>query len=57
MILITGASGRIAHRTAELLAQSGRRLRFMTRNPDKAPKLPETETVRGDFGEPATLRE
>lgn len=55
MILITGASGRIARRTAELLARDGHRLRLLTRNPQRAPQLPDAETVRGDFGEPATL--
>jgi uncharacterized protein YbjT (DUF2867 family) len=54
-ILITGASGRVARRTAELLARDGHRLRLMTRTPQRAPKLAEAETVRGDFAEPATL--
>lgn len=57
VILITGASGRIARRTAELLAPDGHGLRLMTRSPQRAPKLPEAETVRGDFAEPATLNE
>jgi uncharacterized protein YbjT (DUF2867 family) len=57
VILITGASGRIARRTAELLGRSGHRLRLMTRSPQRAPKLAEAETVRGDFAEPATLEE
>jgi uncharacterized protein YbjT (DUF2867 family) len=57
MILITGASGRVARRTAELLARDGHRLRLMTRNPARAPKLTEAETVRGDFAEPATLKD
>jgi uncharacterized protein YbjT (DUF2867 family) len=55
MILITGASGRIARRTAELLASAGHSLRLMTRTPQLAPKLPESETIRGDFAEPSTL--
>jgi uncharacterized protein YbjT (DUF2867 family) len=55
MILIAGASGRIARRTAELLARAGHSLRLMTRTPQFAPKLPGSETVRGDFAEPATL--
>jgi len=57
VILITGASGRIARRRAELLGRSGHRLRLMTRSPQRAPKLAEAETVRGDFAEPATLEE
>ena len=57
MILITGASGRVARRTAELLARDGHALRLMSRNPERAPKLAEAETVRGDFAEPATLED
>jgi len=57
VILITGASGRVARRTAELLAGDGQRLRLMTRNPQRAPKLTDAETVRGDFAEPATLKD
>jgi NAD(P)H dehydrogenase (quinone) len=57
MILITGASGRVARRAAELLGRSGHRLRLMTRSPQCAPKLADAETVRGDFAEPATLEE
>ena len=56
MILITGASGRVARRTAELLARNGNRLRLMTRSPQRAPKLPEAEILRGDFAEPETLK-
>ncbi|HEX3876366.1 MAG TPA: SDR family oxidoreductase [Bryobacteraceae bacterium] len=55
LILITGASGRIGGRVAELLARDGQRLRLMTRGGERAPKLPGAETVRGDFAEPATL--
>jgi NAD(P)H dehydrogenase (quinone) len=55
MLLITGASGRIAHRAAALLAQRGYGLRLMTRTPQQAPKLEGAEVVRGDFTEPATL--
>jgi uncharacterized protein YbjT (DUF2867 family) len=55
MFLITGASGRVARRAAELLAQRGFGLRLMTRTPQRAPKLEGVEVVRGDFAEPATL--
>jgi len=55
MLLITGASGRVARRAAALLAQRGYALRLMTRTPQRAPKLEGTEVVRGDFAEPATL--
>jgi NAD(P)H dehydrogenase (quinone) len=53
MILITGASGRVARRTAALLA--GRPLRLMSRDPQRAPKLEGAEVVRGDFNEPKSL--
>jgi NAD(P)H dehydrogenase (quinone) len=55
MLLITGASGHIGRRVAELLAQKEYRLRLMTRNPETAQKLEGAEVVRGDFAEPATL--
>jgi uncharacterized protein YbjT (DUF2867 family) len=55
MILITGASGRIARRTAELLAERGASLRLMSREPDHAPKLANVEVFRGDFKQPTTL--
>jgi len=55
MLLITGASGRIARRAAALLAQRGYGLRLMTRTPQRAPKLDGAAVVRGDFAEPATL--
>lgn len=55
LILITGASGRVGCRTAELLAQDGQPLRLMTRTPEKTIHAAKAETVRGDFSEPATL--
>jgi uncharacterized protein YbjT (DUF2867 family) len=57
MILITGASGRVGRRTAELLASEGHRLRLMTRDPQRAPQLPGAAIVRGDFAEPDTLQQ
>lgn len=55
MILITGASGRVARRTAELLAADGYRLRLMTRDPQRAPRLPGVDIVHGDFADPVSL--
>jgi hypothetical protein len=55
MILITGASGRIARRTAELLIGDGLALRLMTRTPENAPQLVNAQIVRGDFAIPTTL--
>ncbi len=55
MLLITGASGRIGRRTAELLAGSGAHLRLMTRTPGQAPEFPQAEIIYGDFAQPPTL--
>jgi NAD(P)H dehydrogenase (quinone) len=55
VILVTGASGRIGRRVTELLARDGRRLRLMSRSPQKVSKAANAETVRGDFAEPSTL--
>ena len=55
MLLITGASGRIAHRAAALLVQRGYGLRLMTRTPQQAPQLDGAEVVRGNFEDSATL--
>lgn len=55
MMLITGASGQIGRRTAELASGSRIPLRLMTRTPERAPRLADTEIVRGDFSEPETL--
>jgi NAD(P)H dehydrogenase (quinone) len=54
-ILITGASGRVGRRTAELLASRGYPLRLMTRTPQRAPDLSNASVLRGDFAEPTTL--
>jgi uncharacterized protein YbjT (DUF2867 family) len=55
MLLITGACGRIARRTAELLAQKKVPLRLMSRTPNRVPRLPGSEVVEGDFGDPISL--
>lgn len=55
MILITGASGHIGRRTAEILAQSGQALRLMTRDPARAPQLPGSTVVAGDYADSASL--
>src|ERR1035437_4099270 len=39
MLLLTGASGRVARRAAALLAHRGYALRLMTRTPQRAPEL------------------
>jgi uncharacterized protein YbjT (DUF2867 family) len=56
IILITGASGRIGTRTAELLARGGHKLRLMSREPDRVPRLDNAEVVPGDFADPESLK-
>jgi uncharacterized protein YbjT (DUF2867 family) len=55
MMLITGASGRIARRTAELLSGQGRSVRLMTRTPQRVARRKHIEVVYGDFADPASL--
>lgn len=55
MILITGASGRIARRAAELLHARGLPLRLMSRSPDRCPRFAATEVFCGDFADSASL--
>jgi uncharacterized protein YbjT (DUF2867 family) len=55
MLLITGASGRVARRTATLLQQKGVPLRLMTRSTDRVPPLPGTQVMNADFSMPETL--
>lgn len=56
MILITGASGRIARRTAEWLTGQRVPLRLMSRAPNRVPAFEQAEIMRGDFADPASLR-
>src|SRR3712207_8350079 len=46
LILITGASGAIGRRTAELLTAAGQLLRLMVRDPSRAPALSDSEVDR-----------
>lgn len=55
MLLISGASGRVARRTAELLASQGCTLRLMSRTPARAPKLEGVQVVRGDFADSSSM--
>lgn len=57
MILVTGASGRIGRRTAELLHAQGQPLRLMSRSPSNVPAMPGVEVVFGDFEDDTSLRE
>lgn len=55
MLLITGASGHIGRRAAELVAEQRVPLRLMSRSPDAAPHPAGVEVARGDFAQPDTL--
>jgi len=55
MILITGASGHVGGRTAAILADHGRRLRLMARDPARLPRLEGAEPIAGDYADPASL--
>lgn len=54
MILITGATGHIGRRTAELLAQDRQPLRLLVREPARAPQL-NADIVQGDYANPGSL--
>lgn len=54
-ILITGASGYVGGRIAQLLTEQGKPLRLMGRDLGKLPTLPNSETVQGDYAKPASL--
>lgn len=54
--LITGVSGHIGRRVAELLAEAGQTTRLFVRaDSHRAPKLPHSEVVVGDYADPASL--
>jgi NAD(P)H dehydrogenase (quinone) len=54
-ILITGATGNIGRRIAELLSKRGERLRLMGRRVELMPHLARSECVVGDYANPASL--
>lgn len=55
MLLITGASGRIGRRVADLLAHGHGPLRLMSRTPERVLHSADVEIVLGDFARPDTL--
>lgn len=55
MILVTGASGRVGRRVAELLAGGEQPLRLMSRRPERAPGYAHVDRYPGDFREPDSL--
>ena len=55
MILVTGGTGGIGSELLRLLSQAGVGARALTRNPQKAQKLPGITWVAGDLARPETL--
>lgn len=55
MILITGATGHLGSRTAQLIAEEELPVRLMARDPSKAISIPGAPVVQGDYGDPASL--
>ncbi len=55
MILITGATGHVGQRCAQILAEDHLPLRLMARDPSRAELLPGAEVVQGDYADPASL--
>ena len=55
MILVTGGTGGIGSELLRLLSQAGVPARALTRNPQKAQKLPGITWVVGDLARPETL--
>lgn len=56
-MLVTGATGHVGRRVAEMLADGGARLRLLARDPKRAPHLNDAEAVGADYADPAALRE
>jgi len=57
MIVITGATGHIGGRAAELVAASGKAFRMTSREPSRLPEIPGAEKARADYEDPESLKE
>lgn len=55
-ILITGATGHVGRRVAELLSKRGAVLKRLARNPSRARVLEGASVVSGDYADPGSLR-
>lgn len=54
-ILVTGATGHVGGRIAQLLSDRAASVRRLARTPAKAPALPGASVVQGDYGDRAAL--
>src|ERR1700756_1845090 len=55
MVLITGVTGHVGRRVAEILSQRGLKLRLMGRDTAKLPRLSNSEPMSADYADPASL--
>lgn len=56
-ILVTGATGTVGGHVVRFLADGGRQIRALVRDPAKADLLAEVEVVRGDLTDPDDVRD
>jgi NAD(P)H dehydrogenase (quinone) len=55
MIVVTGCTGYVGRLTAEELARRGEPMQLLVREPTRAPRLPGTEVMTTDYGDPVAL--
>jgi NAD(P)H dehydrogenase (quinone) len=55
-MLITGATGHVGRRAAELLSGHGTPLRLLARDPSRVPRLPGAQVVAGDYADATSMR-
>jgi NAD(P)H dehydrogenase (quinone) len=55
-MLITGSTGHVGRRVAEILSDRGVPLRLLARDPSRAPHIAGAEIVAADYGDPDALR-
>ncbi|MBA2668471.1 MAG: NAD(P)H-binding protein [Trueperaceae bacterium] len=56
LVAVTGATGLVGRRVAELLSERGRSVRLVARDVSRAPGFPGAEVVAADFAQPETMR-
>jgi NAD(P)H dehydrogenase (quinone) len=55
--VVTGSTGRLGGRVARRLAERGVPQKLLARNPARAPRLPDSVAVRGDYSDQDAVRE